>query len=203
MDSDTQNPYSAPQAETILSPSAHVDSRQFFVEGKFLIVRDGTELPNICIKTGVELPDAKRRKKTLYWAHPAWALLILAGLLVYFIVYLCIRKKVTVTYSISKPARNKKLITMFTWLGVTFGSLALAIFFFANSDSSNSYAMIGAIGMILFVVGLIATSLTSHLFRIKKHNNGWFYMVGMGEEFLNALKKIQSAPDQTSAPPNQ
>ncbi|MFK7911666.1 MAG: hypothetical protein AB8F34_13845 [Akkermansiaceae bacterium] len=185
---ESQNPYSTPQAETILHPSAQVDPRNYYVDGKFLVVRHGAELPDRCIKTGVELPDAKRKKKTIYWAHPAWALLILAGLLVYFIVYLCIRKKVTLTFSLSKSAKNKKLVRMLACLGGAFGSLALAIFFFANSDSSDNYAMFGVFGMILFVVGLIAMSFTSHLYRIKKHQDGWYYLVGFSQQFLDAIQ---------------
>ena len=200
MSQDTHNPYTTPQAETILSPSAQVDPRTFYVEGKLLVVSHGAELPNLCIKTGIELPDAKRKKKTLYWAHPAWAFLLLTGLIIYLIVYLCIRKKVTFTYSLSKQAKRKTLGMVLACLFLTFGSLAASIFFFSANDPTGNYDMFGAAGIVLFIIGLIVTAMVSGPFRVKKHKDGWFYIVGAGKEFLRALESNQAASNATPIP---
>ena len=61
------NPYQAPV--DLAGALAHDDSRKFYREEDFLVVRDGAELPNRCIHTNEEVPAARGRlvRKRLIW----------------------------------------------------------------------------------------------------------------------------------------
>lgn len=195
MNEDVNNPYRAPQAETVLSHQAQVDPQSYYVEGKNLVICNGAMLPNLCVKTGKPLPDAKRTKKTLYWAHPAWALLIFINLLIYAIVYLCIRKKVTFHYSISPQAKRKRFALVSSSLLLTFGSLAAGIYFLMADDPTGANTPFALAGFILFLIGLIMIAIVSNSLRIKKHRDGWFTLAGTGKEFRAA---VQAEQGQTS-----
>jgi len=185
---DLSNPYAAPDAETVMSIDAQTNAASYYVDGKNIVVRDGAELPNYCIKSGVPLPDGKRHKKTLYWAHPAWALLILAGLIVYAIVYLCVRKKVTLHYSLSPQVKKKRFFISFATLLATFGGIGMAVYFMVSPVANSDNGMYIVAGFIIFFVGLVMAAVFSNFLRPKKHNDGWFTIKGVGKEFLKAIQ---------------
>jgi len=186
--SDYSNPYTAPHVETVLSIDSQPDSSSYYVDGKNLVVRDGVELPNLCIKSGEPLPDGKRYKKTLYWAHPAWAFLILAGLIIYAIVYLCVRKKVTLHYSLSPKVKKKRFAMNFASLLATFGGIGAAIYFMVKPEPTPANGMFIMAGFIVFFLGLVMVAIFSNSIRAKKHNDGWFTITGVGKEFLKAIQ---------------
>lgn len=68
-------------------------------DGRILVVERGATLPPNCVKCG--LPAAKGfRTKQFTWHSPALYLLAFCGLLLYFIVALIVRKKLSVSFAL-------------------------------------------------------------------------------------------------------
>ena len=188
--SSEQNPYSAPQAAEVTSRAAQVDQDSYYVDGKRLMVRDGAQLPNICIHTGADMSDGKRRKKVLYWASPWWALLILVQIIVYLIVYLCIRKKCTVYYSASPKALMKRRGIITLWLLLLIASIA-GIFYGVLTEESTALLVLGVGGFVTMLVSIIAIAMYASPLRPKKHIDGWFSLAGANKEFLRKVSESQ------------
>ena len=187
--SSEQNPYSAPQAAEVTSRAAQVDQGSYYVDGKRLMVRDGAQLPNICIHTGADMSDGKRRKKVLYWASPWWALLILVQIIVYLIVYLCIRKKCTVYYSASPKALMKRRGIITLLLLLLIGSIAGMISPLIITEESTALLVLGLGGFVTMLVSIIAISMYASPLRPKKHIDGWFSLAGANKEFLRKISE--------------
>lgn len=85
-------------------------------DGKQMVVMKDTPLPDKCFKCGA--PPVKVVKKTLTWHHPAIYLTLLANVVIYIIVALCVRKTAKVAIPLCrdcKRARTRKFAL--TWLG--------------------------------------------------------------------------------------
>jgi len=109
---DSFNPYAAPRTRDATNPDAWGHPNSYYIDGKNLFVRDGAELPNLCIKTGEPINSGKRRKKKLYWSSPWLILLLLLSPLVYIIVYYCVRKGFSFQYSISLTSSKALRLTL-------------------------------------------------------------------------------------------
>lgn len=120
-------------------------------DGKQMVVLKDTPLPDKCYKCGA--PPVKVLKKTLAWHNPAIYLVLLANVLIYVIVAMCVRKTAKVGIPLCRDcsrSRNRKLL--FIWLGMLIGLGALfSSFTFAANDPSQSAIL--AISGVLIVLG--------------------------------------------------
>ncbi len=95
---EEENPY-APPKSTVLTDELgvgvpiRVEPR---IDGKLLVVRNGAELPDRCLKCN-EPADGYRFSRSLSWHRPAWFILVLVSLWLYFLVYFFVRWKAKVT----------------------------------------------------------------------------------------------------------
>ncbi len=170
-----------------------------------LIVPKLVSLPLRCVKCNQEIVDGWRWRKTLYWHHPALALLILfPGLLIYVIVALCVRQKAVVEASLCqehRSSRNTKIA--FTWI-VGLGCIAALIGGIAISAIEND-GMYVALGLLLFVILLILALVAGNMARIvapTKMEGNFAWLKGAGPEFLNNFpatgrikRPIRTAPN--------
>ena len=75
--------------------------------GTLLVAGPRAELPDRCFKCN-QPALGYRKKCELSWHHPTLYLLILAGLVVYAIVAICVRNKATVYVPVCAPHRAKR-----------------------------------------------------------------------------------------------
>jgi hypothetical protein len=98
--------------------------------GKTLVMTRDAHLPDRCIRCNTT-SDLRRIKRTLHWHHPAIFLTILAGLLVYVIVALVVRKRAGVEVSICSAdltrRRVKIALAWLFWLSFFGSFMVLAI----------------------------------------------------------------------------
>ena len=73
--------------------------------GRTMVMREDAELPDRCVKTNVPA-DGHQVQIRLGWHHPALYLLLLWGVIPYFIVAAFVRTSVTVRVGVSKDAFN-------------------------------------------------------------------------------------------------
>ena len=184
----SENPYAAPEASNPVNNEAYVDHSSYYVNDGTLFIRHGAELPYFCVITGEKMTDTKRQKQSLFWASPWWALLILLNLLIYAIVYICVRKKFDVRYSISPKALKQRRIKR---LGLFLGFISLlpvSFYCFSIADSHDTMVW-WFLGFALMVVSLggLLLMLSFTILRPKKHREGWISIRGVRQPFIDAL----------------
>lgn len=109
-----ENPYAAPK--TIAGPMPLME--EIYIQDDCLLFPRKYDFPPVCIKSGETENLSKVRKATLAWYHPAWALLILTGVIIFVIVVLCIQKTAKVTYYLSTAELKKHRIRVATAWGL-------------------------------------------------------------------------------------
>ena len=157
------------------------------VDGRRLVIRSDTTLPSRCIKTN-EPVDHPPKTKTLYWAHPAWLLLILVNILILLIVYLLVQKKCRLTFSISRAQQDRiRARTLVSWLVLIVGVAAIAVGAFQNGPAV--WIIFGVPSM---VAGLVSAFIVSRPLHVAKEKDGEFWIAGCGKEFLDSIRATSS-----------
>jgi len=141
-------------------------------------------MPDYCIKCGVPANGIYLRKR-LSWHHPALALLILAGLLIYAIVALIVRKSAVIDVSLCEDHRRKhRSAVLVTWLvflaGVAFIVLAIA-------QESGGSALFGILLVFASAIGAATWAKVVHVKKIDDHH---VWLRGIGESFLVMLPSL-------------
>ena len=153
-------------------------------DGDTVVMHKTARLPDYCIKCGVEANGSHLRKK-LSWHHPALALLVLAGLLIYLIVALIVRKSATVDISLcAEHLRKHRTAVIATWLmflaGLVFMGLAIA----AESGGSAGF------GLLLLFASAISLLAWTRVVTVKKIDDHFVWLRGIGDNFLAMLPDL-------------
>lgn len=153
-------------------------------EGKNIVVpTSNPALPLRCVKTNQPVEASQLKKKTLYWAPPWLLITILLSILVYLILYLCMRKKVVVEIPLSPRGRAIVRNNTLLAVGLLLGGLFVA---FWGGFRFNSGLMI-LLGIVTAVVGVIWAVLKGNALRIAKYNSIEVSLAGACPEYLASL----------------
>lgn len=168
------------------NPNRVEGSGTYWREGRSLRVVDGAELPSRCVKCNSSV-EVEMRKRTLYW-YPQWTfLLIFLNILIFAVVAMCVRRKVSLTYGLC--ARHRMLRTWGMLGG--FGGVALGIVLLilaANYAGANGPETWIYIAALVVIVGAIAAGLImAHIFRVEVIRNGSAWLRGVSKDFLETL----------------
>jgi hypothetical protein len=94
-------------------------------QGRRLVTRSETPFPDRCVKCNAPA-NGFRLKRVLYWAHPAYLLLLLCNILILLIVYLIVRKKAVLDIGLCERHRaRRKLGLTIAWSSVALGLILL------------------------------------------------------------------------------
>lgn len=166
-----ENPYQAPSASPHEQPQApHPD---LFHDGECLIVRDGTTLPPICVKTGVDLTGPSRSRK-LSW-HPQWVTFtILISLLIYVVLAAIMTKRARVQYfSTPEAHRSWRLGLAGAWVFCLLGVVLLIAGFIASAEGIH---FVWPIGLVMLIAGIVLSCTKARLMSVKKIEDGWVWL---------------------------
>lgn len=154
---------------------------------QLLTVRD-IHLPPTCVKCN--RPEAKRIRKDVYW-HEQWLYLtILAGVLVYAILALVLRKKATYSCGLCEEhARRRSINILVTWLIVGAGVVSLFLGFTGVSGAWGSHledtlVWFIPLGFLLLVVGALYSVFTLPVLKPKRVDEHYAHYVGCDDTFL-------------------
>ncbi|XAL98579.1 hypothetical protein OT109_13440 [Phycisphaeraceae bacterium D3-23] len=148
-------PQSAVQPTTTLQGGGQAPTAWVFRAGPQVVLVQGGNLPGRCVKCN--LPGhGKPLHKTMYWHDPTWYLLILAGILIYAIVAICIRKKVNLDIALCQQHKKHRMV----WITVMTLSLIIGVFL-AIVGAVMESAPIGILGGLVFLFGLVAAVVAS------------------------------------------
>lgn len=155
-------------------------------DGKVLVMRKDAKLPDRCVKSNEPAECWLRRK--LYWHHPAVYLALLANLIIYAILAICLRKKADIQIGLSKAWYRRRLwAILITWL-IFFAGGALFIYGLSFLDGPNqSLALLAPIGLIGGLVGIIISLQFVSLVTPAKITNDYLWLKGVHRDFLADL----------------
>ena len=155
-------------------------------------------MPPICVKTGT--PAHQTVKRTYHWSHPALLLTILAGVLIYAILVMVLRKSVTLEIPLSQEVYDKRMrcliVTRILMVLCIVGIISAIVIGAGFAAPYNSMGAIAAgLGFGSFLVLLIAAILDSKFARIitpKKIENGYAWFKGASPILLAQLPESRS-----------
>ena len=114
-----------------------------------LLLRQGLPLPtDRCFRCNN--PAKVTKSKNLVWHHPSVYFGLLAGILVYIILALCLQKRATVEFGLCEKCNGRRTLWVAIWTLCTLSIIPLI----ALAISQESAIPVLA-GVILFVTGLI------------------------------------------------
>jgi hypothetical protein len=166
---DEFNPYAPPKSFELeeVRLGEHVNAA--WRDRKYLKVRKDAVLPDRCLKCN-EPAEGYQFKRSLTWASPYWAVLILCGVLVYIVVYVVICRRGKVTVGVCPHHRRKRQRAILAgWLTAMAGIVSM-IAAGIVPDQITPIAVIA--GIILLSVGLVGGLFGSRILvpaRIDKH----------------------------------
>lgn len=185
-----QNPYEVTSEYSKYEPqNLGYQPNQFYVDGTLIMCGPEVILPPVCVRTGERENLVEVRKKAICYVHPAVYLALLGGLIPLLILYLILRKKVVVTYSMSRRVRNRRLLGMITGLLLFFSSFIVAPVLL------DQFRFNEGIGLLLFIVmmltGLIMLLMNQAPITAKRHQKGsTFWLSGFKPAFFETLRSI-------------
>lgn len=156
-------------------------------DGKFLVAARDTVLPDRCVKCNRPAGGLRMTKK-LYWHHPALYLLICAGVLIYAIVALVVRKTATLHLGICEEHRNKRKRS----IAITWSLVAITTVLFVVSAVTEEGAIAGlAVLMLLaaIIFGIVTTQLVAP---VKIDDQGVVWLKGVPPAYLEGLPSYRS-----------
>jgi hypothetical protein len=185
------NPYAAPKTAFPAAPqvpSALPPFAGLWRQGGLLVMHKRAPLPDICVKSNQ--PATRRITRNLQWHHPAIALTILLGLLVYVVLAIVLTKRATITVPLSEEwfARRRQRI-LIAWvvglvsLGLLFGGIALGV-----STEHGEYFLLFVAGIFVGLGALIYGQYGAAMVRPTRMTDDYIWLKGVHPDYLNRLE---------------
>jgi hypothetical protein len=185
------NPYAAPQAVVYQPTTAAGLASQFpglWRQGNVLVMHKQAPLPDICLMSNQQA--TRRLKRNLQWHHPAIALSILAGVLIYVILALILTKRATIYVPLTEEwYERRKRRMIFSWVaGLVFVGMMVLGLVLAIQLEDGVYALLLLFGFIGGLVTLIVGTSLVGLVTPKRITDDYVWLKGVHPDFLNRLE---------------
>jgi len=141
-------------------------------------------LPDYCIKCGTQANGVHLRKR-LSWHHPALALLILVGVLIYVIVALIVRKSAVVDIGLCEDHLRKHRIAVVATCFVFLAGMAFIVLAIAQEGGGSAL-----FGILLLFSSAIMAATWAKVVHVKKIDDCYVWLRGIDESFLVMLPPI-------------
>lgn len=158
-------------------------------------------LPPVCVKCGATA-NGKPVNKVFYWHHPGLYLVILAGLFIYAIVAVIVRKSIRISVPLcAQHAQRRSTAITLAWglplIGIV-GAFVLSQF---NVDGG----IVALIAIVLIVAGIVTWAVVANPITPKFIDQTRGEFTGCCEAFLlqipEAAQPVPAAPPQGTPPP--
>jgi hypothetical protein len=158
-------------------------------------------LPPLCVKCGAPA-NGKPVMKTFYWHHPALYLIILAGVLIYVIVAMIVRKSMKVSVPVcAHHAQRRSTAVMLAWVLPLIGLVDVFVLPSFNVDGG----LVALITMVLIFTGIIIWAVVGLPIRPKRIDQYSGEFSGFCEAFLQQfpepVQHVVGVPAQVPPPP--
>jgi hypothetical protein len=158
-------------------------------QGNLLVMDKRAQLPPRCVKSNV--PTQRTLKRTLSWHHPVIFVSILAGLLIYVILALVLRKTATIYIGLSDEwFAKRRMRILISWMTVLAGIVTLVTALTLN-DRNNSLVFLIPIAVLMMFVGTIYGLVGARMVSPKKITETHVWLKGVHPDFLAELPELQ------------
>jgi uncharacterized membrane protein YgdD (TMEM256/DUF423 family) len=148
---------------------------------RLVVYSHGVSLPDRCVKCNAPANGFQLRRK-LYWHPPAWYLLILVHLIIYFIVSLIIRKSAEVHVGLCETHQSRRRTMLITgWLLFAAGILGFVMAGVVNDGTP------AGLGGLLFLAGLIVLIIAARVVVPAKIDDRFAWLKGVHSDYLAQL----------------
>ena len=152
-----------------------------------LVVSNGMPLPDRCIKCNAPAPGPKLKKK-LSWHHPAFYFLILAGVLIYAIAVMFVRKNAIIHLGLCEEHMMKhRRSVLVNWLFI----LLVVGFFVLALITWNNYFIIPV--MMLLPAGVLYALIAGRTVTAAKIDNKFAWLKGVNGAYLDGVPPLPRA----------
>lgn len=184
-----ENPYQSPVVQATLAPQsvvAQAADAGVWRQGRLLVMHKRATLPPRCVKTNQ--PAERWLTRGLSWHHPALILTVFAGVMVYVLLALLLRKTARIRIGLTETRfARRRLHLAISWgaglLG--FGLIGASIAFSATLRDATPLVAIG--GFVLLVGALIYGQLATRMVAPKKIDDHYVWLSGVCSEYLDQL----------------
>ena len=164
-----------------LKEGVQIGSSGVWRSRKQLVVALDAALPERCVKCNVAT-TGQRLKRALYWHHPAVYLVILLNILIYAVVAMAVRKRVTLFIGLCpEHRRQRKMAILTAWLLVLLG---IGVFVAGISYEQGSVIISG---IVLFIGGAIYGTMRGHVIAARKIDKQHAWIGGVCPDYLAEL----------------
>ena len=182
-----ENPYVSPAAYPPLEAQL-VDepSRVWRTRSSLVVSRQNAHLPDRCVKCNSPV-EGWRLRRRMYW-HPGWVYLtILAGIPVYVILALVLRKNADVRIGICRRHRKRRRwIIALGWLG-TIVTAAGFLYGVSRIGMIRDAGLIAVVSFFAFVLVAIAALVLARTVYPTKMDDHFVWIKGVHRTFLAEL----------------
>ncbi len=183
------NPYAAPSTFVPLQVSP---AEGLWHQGRFLLVRKGTPLPDRCVKCNAPA-DGQRLKRVFSWHHPAVFALALAALVVYVVVALVVRQSITLQVGVChEHLARRRFGIVVGWCGFLGGCAMIALSWMP--ESRELFQLLLYAGLALLVSGPLFGLWRSQIVWARKVDKDFAWVGGVCHEYLAQLPLIDMPP---------
>jgi len=173
--------YGGPPA---FNPNAPWSSAGVWRQKNMLVLHKNATLPDRCVKCNRPANGRKLTKKFM-WHHPAWFLFIFAGVLIYLIVALIVRKPVTLHLGLCDEHFSKRRTAIWaSWL-----TLALSVLLIILGAANNLPALF-LIGILLIFVAAIYGAFSANVIAIQKVDDHYVWLKRINKDYLLMLPEL-------------
>jgi hypothetical protein len=187
------NPYAAPQLGGYYQPVPQQPAQLppfagLWRQGNVMVMHRHAPLPDICLKSNQ--PTQKRLKRNLQWHHPAIALTILAGVLIYIILAAILTKRATILVPLTEEwFRRRRTRLLVAWLTGLAGLGLMVLGFVMLADSEEGmYALLLVAGLVVALGALIFGQYACAMVRPTRMTDEYLWLKGVHPEYLNRLE---------------
>jgi hypothetical protein len=168
-----------------------------YAEGNILVVPRGAALPANCVKCGAA--PQRWLQKTYYWHNQLLYLLIFAGVLVYAIVALIVRKQMYLAVPLCQEHDSARKTKIWISAILLLGCIPLPIFLGTALNSDAAVGLAVLLGVVMFFAGAIVLSMAQPL-RPTYIGDDCAKFKGAHPDFLARLKPLPSQAMASRAP---
>ncbi|MEQ8789152.1 MAG: hypothetical protein RIC55_22760 [Pirellulaceae bacterium] len=184
-----ENPYQPPVAPAPLMPApATVPAVEGGVwrKGKLLVMHKRVSLPPRCVKTN--RPAEMWLKRNLSWHPPILIITVLAGVMIYVILALLLRKTAKLQIGLTREQFARRRMHQFIMWGLILTSFAMIGGALALNQTLGKATPIAALaGFVLLIGAAIYGQLATRMVAPTKIDDNYVWLSGVCREYLDML----------------
>jgi hypothetical protein len=193
MDEPSQNPFAPPEAGE--PPAASAPTLGLWRDGSRIVasvqqlpppgddaglLRVAAPLPDRCFVCNG--PAVERLSEERTWHHPALYLLLLAGILPYFLARILIRRTLTISFAVCAAHLRTSVVAATASWALTLGGLAAVL-----APPSDGPRLVPLAGLVGIAAGLLVGPLFGHRLRVIWLGDEHVWIGGAGAAFRDSL----------------